>query len=325
MRTSALSFSRRRLTRSATIAVAAAAIVACGGTSSSSVGGISADTACADYASAICTKVSTCGATLTQLLWGDAATCTTRFKQACATALTAPSTSSTPDRAEACSKALASAGCDALLDRNLPTDCRAEPGKLVNGTACGDDGQCTSSYCNKGVDAVCGTCGTGRPKAGEACASDDNCDYGLKCANKLCVAPAPAGATCDVGHPCATALTCDGTTCAKAPADGQACKGDGLGNCDVGGGEFCGPKMKVCKKLKSASAGQTCGYDATTDDFTFCAASGTCKTMTGSPTGTCLAAAADGATCDPTNGPACKEGSKCVSGVCRIQDPSSCR
>src|SRR2546425_6327840 len=90
--------------------------------SSSSGGGgsVSADTACSDYAAAICGKANSCSPTLLASVWGDVTQCTTRFKQLCADALAAPSTGVTADFAESCSKAMANAGCDALFDRNTP-------------------------------------------------------------------------------------------------------------------------------------------------------------------------------------------------------------
>jgi hypothetical protein len=45
----------------------------------------------------------------------------------------------------------------------------------------------------------------------------------------------------------------------------------------------------------------------------------------GSTTGTCEAAAADGATCSDTTGPKCMNPAFCnAGGTCQISDPSSC-
>jgi hypothetical protein len=40
--------------------------------------------------------------------------------------------------------------------------------------------------------------------------------------------------------------------------------------------------------------------------------------------GTCVAAAADGAACDPTNGPMCTDPAVCVNSVCEVPDPTMC-
>jgi hypothetical protein len=303
-------------------------VIACSSSSSSSV---SVDQACADYANALCTKANTCGALFVELAYGDVATCMARFKPICASAFAAKGTSITTSRAEACVTAFGSAGCDAIFDRNTPSDCRATPGTLANGTACGDDNQCASAYCHKAANATCGTCGTARAKAGEACAIDENCDYGLACAASVCVARGQSGATCDAGHPCASALYCKvargatSGTCATPAAEGAMCSGTQGEGCLFVSGDFCNPKTSVCQKAGVASGGASCGYDAASGNFTFCSANGTCRTPMGSMMGTCLAAAADGAMCDATNGPKCMAGSTCVSAVCQKQDPSTCQ
>src|SRR5258708_4634539 len=114
-------------------------VAACSSSSSSS--SVSVDQACSDYATAFCAKASACSSLYVQISYGDAATCATRLKSLCASAFAAPSTSLTTDRAETCVKAVNSAACDALYDRNTPADCRSTAGKLANGTACGDDNQ----------------------------------------------------------------------------------------------------------------------------------------------------------------------------------------
>jgi hypothetical protein len=305
--------------------------LACSSSSSSS--SVSSDQACADYANAVCTKVSTCGPLFLQISYGDVATCTTRFKSLCTGAFAANGTSITADRAEKCVTAFNAAGCDALFDRNTPSDCRATAGSLANGTACGDDNQCQSTYCNKGANSNCGTCGTARSTAGQACNSDDNCDYGLVCAaNKLCIARGQAGATCDANHPCASTLYCNAAigamsgTCATPNAEGAMCmSGSGLGSCNALVGDFCNPKTKVCQKIVVASGGAACGYDMSSGSYTACGTNGLCKMPALSSTGTCLAAAADGATCDANNGPLCLAGATCVNGVCQKQDATSCK
>jgi hypothetical protein len=321
--------------------VLTALVFACSSSSSGSAA-VSTDTACADYATAICTKASTCSVIFLEISYGDTAACTTRFKSLCASAFAAHATSLTTDHVEKCIAALSSAGCDALYDRNTPADCRSTAGTLANGTACGDDNQCTSAYCNKGASSICGTCGVARSKVGEACTQDDNCDYGLVCIGggmtpQVCAARGGAGATCDAQHPCSTALACNVTsmagmpasgTCITPNAEGAACTtGLGLGSCDVlKAGDFCNPKSLVCQKLPIAAGGAACGFDPMTGIYTACAKNALCH-ESGPPPGmsVCIAAAADGAACDTTNGPPCTAGATCVNKVCQQPDASGCK
>ena len=310
--------------------VGIALIAAC--SSSSTSAPVSADQACSDYAAAICNRASTCSTVLVQVNWGDVASCAASFKTLCLNALAAPSTSITPNRTETCSKAITSATCDDVFDRNPPPDCRPTAGTIANGVACGDDSQCASTYCNRGANASCGTCSPVRAKVGEACTGDDSCDFQLKCASNVCVALGASGAACDVKRPCASSLVCSipmgamAGTCAAPAADGQPCtSGIGLGTCDIKTGDYCNPKTKVCEKLAVSTGTGACGYDMATGKVTVCASNGTCAALGVGMTGNCQAAAAAGATCNPTMGPACVVGATCVNNVCKLSDPASCR
>ncbi len=304
--------------------------------SSSSGSSVTAEQACSDYANGICNRVSACTTLFLQAEWGDSATCITRYKAICASALSAPNTGITPDRAVTCSKAITNASCDDLLNRNSPAECRSIAGTVANGAACGDDSQCVSAYCNHPANAVCGTCSPARAKSGEACATDENCDYQLTCSKaRVCVAYGGMGATCDDNHPCVASLACTvpaGSmmpqgTCAKPSAEGQACtSGVGVGSCDITTvGDYCNPKSKVCEKLGLASGTGDCGYDAQTGKLTVCTQRGTCPGVDTGMITKCIPAAADGAACNVTTGPKCLAGAQCVNGICKVSDPSSCR
>ena len=80
---------------------------------------------------------------------------------------------------------------------------------------------------------------------------------------------------------------------------------------------------KVCQKIKFAGPGEACG--SVNGDFVACRASGHCKVAAGQMMGTCLAAADDGAACDPVNGPTCKAVAVCAGGVCTLDDGLSCK
>ena len=283
--------------------------------------GVSADKACTDLAAALCTQLSNCAAPLITTSYGDVATCQARAKLGCMPSLTAPGTSATPDKLDKCATAFASGTCDALFSRDMPSACIPDPGKLANGAACGDDSQCTSTYCKKPAGMVCGVCGM-RSTAGGACAVNEDCDYKLACANMVCVAYGAVGASCDAGHPCADPNVCKAGTCATPAGAGQACTPTASGgDCDQTKGLFCNPQTRVCAQATFAGAGQPCGI--VNGGFTACSAGGTCKLGAG-VSGTCSAPAADGAACDPANGVGCVAPAECVNSVCKLPDPASC-
>ena len=301
-------------------ASAALFAIACSSSSGSSV---SNDQAAADVAKAFCQKFQSCAPLYIQVSYGDEATCETRFKLAVAPTLTANGTGATTGQYESCSSELANASCDDMLSRNFPQSCRTVAGSLGDGTACGVDAQCKGKLCRLADNSNCGACST-IGAGGAACTSDSECDYGLTCANKVCVQYGAAGASCDTTHPCKPTLACNNGTCATPGEAGAACPMLGGGGCDTLKGLYCNAS-KVCASVATGNAGQACGYDVSAATYTVCTASGTCKLNTGSTAGTCMAPAADGAACDTTNGPSCTPPATCSGGVCKIADPSTCK
>ncbi len=246
-----------------------------------------------------------------------------RAKLGCMPALTAPGTSATPDKLDSCATAVDTLMCDALYTRNTPMACIPAAGKLANGSACGDDAQCMSTYCKKPAGNVCGVCGA-RSTAGGACSIDADCDYQLACANSVCVAYGALGASCDAGHPCAQPNVCKSGTCAAPAEAGQPCTPSlGGGDCDQTKGLFCNPSSAtagVCAIATFVGPGQPCGLVG--GGVVGCSGGGLCK-RTGLM-GTCVAPAADGAACDATNGPPCLQPAECVGGVCKLPNPAGC-
>jgi hypothetical protein len=293
---------------------------------------VSDDQAAADAANAFCSRVSACVPALTSLQWGDASTCTSKYKNVLLGTLHATGTSATPASLEACAQAIPGASCDDLLDRNLPDPCRAKAGSLMDGQACGDNSQCTGKMCNIAPGKICGVC-SAPAAAGAACQSNEDCDYGLDCvgaaAMKVCTARAAAGQPCDGAHTCLPTLACKAGTCGTPDPADTACVA-GKDTCDTAHGVFCNPISSKCVKVTFAKPGGTCGI--VSDGIVLCESGGTdiSTSCTGfkypaTPTGTCAAPAADGMACNDATGPTCVPPSICVNGACQVKDPSGCR
>jgi hypothetical protein len=292
--------------------------------SSSSSAPVTADDACNTGAAALCGKVKSCAPLLLTLIFGDEATCTAAYKQACLATLAAPKTGATPAAIKQCGTDAMSSACSELLSHNPPTSCRPTGGMIANGMACGDDWQCTSGRCSVPANATCGVCGD-RAAAGGTCTGDEDCAYALACTAGVCVARGAPGAPCDLTHPCAFGSACiaaDGGTsgtCGTPAAAGEPCTG---GECDTASAAFCNPLTRRCQVAMSAMAGGACGI--VNGNLVFCeGAAGACTTPTGAVMGTCPALVEPGGAC--AMGMPCKAGSKCVNSVCKISDPSSCQ
>lgn len=284
---------------------------------------IDGPTACADLASAYCTKINSCAPLSLEIAFGDVATCTARGTATCKASLAAKGTSATPASHEACAKAIASESCDDAFTGKQPAACATAPGTLAADAACGEDAQCQSAFCTKVGGAYCGKCATA-PAAGADC-SNGRCGAGLVCAaNAKCVAPGALDATCDANTPCLATLSCHGGKCVTPVADGAACDPQQMttAGCSPTSGDYCNALTKVCTKVTIATTNQQCGLAR--GGLTGCSAAGHCRVPMNMATGVCVAAAADGAACDDANGPSCMAGSRCTNAICKPDDPTSC-
>jgi hypothetical protein len=306
-----------------------AATAGSGGSSDDVATGPTAQQACAQLAASLCERLATCAPAFLAVHYGDPPTCGSRLGPACVKALALPNTVKTPSWTAACAAALSASSCADILLRNTPAACIPPPGPLADGAVCGEDGQCASGLCAYALDQACGHCQK-KGAAGGGCTRDDDCDVGLACAdNKLCAVIGKAGAGCDKNHPCSPDLSCLGAgssqgSCTQAGGPGAQCdpKQQTKPGCDASHGLFCNPYTSVCQIVTYAKGGEPCGVVG--NGYALCTASAMCK-LASAYSGTCLAAAADGAACDATAGPLCVSLAHCVSHVCMPPEPGACK
>lgn len=269
----------------------------------------------------------------------------TRARAACTSGATAPGTSATAATIDACASAVAAASCDPRDERPL---CEPAPGKLGDGTACFDEGQCTSGFCRHApAGATLARCGVCSPliaigasctatdrcvkdaaclngacvritkvAAGGACVGQANleCEDGLVCAESgKCAARVAAGGACKSSPECDLDLICASSKCASKRAEGESCKGDE----ECGAGLVCAPKTGKCTKPKLAAPGEKC------DGVLTQCTTGGCSAATN---GVCPTVQAEGGPCDPADRKnTCDRFLRCVEGKCIVDDPASCK
>lgn len=105
-----------------------------------------ASLACGTFADTLCARIQVCASFALAAAFGDVDTCRRRIDLSCNSALLAPQTSSSPASVAACAQWLLALSCDAISTGDLGTACRAAPGGLALGGACGDDAQCASTF-----------------------------------------------------------------------------------------------------------------------------------------------------------------------------------
>jgi hypothetical protein len=272
-------------------------------------------------AAALCDRISTCSPTALKLFYGDVATCSSRAALGCMTDQGTSGITRTPDDLVACADAVKPAACTDLLANKYPPICDVKPGTAINGTACGSDWQCVSTYCNK-TDMACGVCGP-RQAAGGDCTVDAGCNKGLVCANKKCVAPGGPDADCHpVNQPCRGDLYCAKATnkCTAKVGAGASCVDDQA--CDLTKGVIC--IQMTCTMINVAGAGSTCGLPSKTLCTGFSGlgqAQDPCSNILGN--GVCAKTADDGTACGMDH-KVCLAPAACVNGVCRLPSVPNC-
>jgi hypothetical protein len=275
-------------------------------------------TACAAYASALCTQLASCSPALLRSLYGELAVCGERTRGACERSASAAAAVGTGAGITLCATALSAVSCEDLLNNSLPEACRPLPGQRDNPSACGEQAECASLRCARASDALCGHCAE-LANEGEPCTSASDCAGGLVCTTaELCALPLAERGTCAADRPCAFPLVCAGGACSATLAAGSACdpKAD---RCNAFAGEVCGPLSLVCEPLRYERAAGPCGY--VDGGWTACTQGATCSGS--GATSHCLPAAADGEACS-SRGPGCLSPARCSDGVCTVGSVAEC-
>jgi len=330
----------------------ACAMVGCGGaveplgdaadSGTGDSGPVTIEQACHDQETSFCALVDQCTqGNYVQRYFGSMASCVADETAACGTNLAAPQSARNAAAAEACAAARSSESCVAWFDDDTPGACRSIAGPRADGSACGVNSQCASSYCALTPTTACGTCQP-LPAANAPCQSSSQCPYEMSCpivvpaTTGVCTPYATEGSACDDYLPCQAGLACIGSNTAKgvkgtcqaaATTAGAACSNATGPGCDDITYLYC--VEGKCQVRAIVGAGQPCdiGYGA---PYSRCADGAACIQNPGTTVGTCAAAAANGAACDTTVGPLCLPTSKCITadggtaGTCMATDPTSC-
>jgi len=351
-------FLRAAKTASMSLALGAVACSSSGSGSTDAGSSMTPQQACAAQAQAGCTLRSGCSNTFAiNHTFPDEMTCETRGAETCVSGQAAKGSSQTVAKIGDCATAYPTEACQDYFDNNPVAACAPATGTLQVGEPCGASGQCQSAFCATGADQACGTCQP-PPAVGTPCQIIADCGHDLGCAIPAgqvagtCAAFAMAGQACLTNvAPCAAGLSCvgDNTTamtmgkCATAGSTvGSACDGSRKteASCDGDKGLVCIPTAKgsaigTCQNIQLVAPGAPCGNigSAPITGYALCQAGGLCVIPTGASTGTCVAAAADGAACDNdvTKGPPCLSPAKCVpatatatAGTCTFPDATKC-
>lgn len=298
---------------------------------------VGADQACADFATANCTKLDQCILNGTTIRYGGASTCQARQKQACLVRLGATGTGNDPAAVELCVSELPSAACGEF-DLGVIPECEAQIGTLPAGAPCAFSGQCQSANCAIVNGTNCGTCAPAN-QAGDSCATT-SCSTGSVCvaATQECQPRGAMGSACDADHPCGAGSSCvtpaamsSGTCQAAGGSVGVSCdpKRQTAPGCDPNAGLYCDSTTDTCLATTYVTAGAQCGL--VNHATAACTNASTCFGAQGQNPGTCVADATNGTACDTQAGPSCIPPARCVigaptatSGVCRLPDPTKC-
>jgi hypothetical protein len=293
-----------------------------------------ATAACAEVATARCTRSSKCtGGVATKAHDTSIDACIGRVTAECEEATSFAAFDAAA--AKGCVAAIGAQSCAALVAGVTLAECVLH-GTRLKGAPCGRGEQCDTGYCAKSPASACGQCAA-PPEAGHACAAPADCgDRGdLSCVRSLCTPFEEKGQQCSVEDRCGPGLTCatpDGGTfarCVDAPVLDEPCAPAGAAEstCAASLGLYCSSAGRGAR-TNLARTGQPCG--ALDMGRTECNAGAVCVLTSGSATGTCRPPVGEGGACDPAAGSPCASPGACVvaagdtSGRCTVVNPSRC-
>ena len=263
---------------------------------------------CALLGTAICEKYAQCAPFYVDATYGGVARCADRY----ASSQCGASTAAVPDPS-ACTAALANASCDLFLSGSV-SECDPK-GTLADAAPCAQSIECISGSCPVEDGVLCGTCQPSIAEGGACGAPSQMCAKGTVCKNSVCTKLALPGEPCATYTDCSGPLLCVGGQCTRGASEGETCtfKTNDL-PCDNFAGLFCSNATAKCKAMKLAEPGQSCGYDAATDDVVRCK-NGTCINAS------CVSHLHDGDACSPIMAsglPTCEAPSRCVAETCQL-------
>lgn len=289
------------------------------------------EVACQEGSKAYCDYAARCLPPQLKALYGDSATCESRLYLSCMESF-APGSTATGESLSTCTKAIAALSCDGAIDSQAA--CNPTPGTLTNGSPCGSDYQCQSTYCKltsngSGMTSTCGAC-TQRAKVGDSCDATE-CEFGLGCVSQgtgpsKCVTPAAEGSQCSSNAACQSGLICSNNLCAKPTylGPGASCDPNKAPSCDFRQGLYCN-NSKICEAVKYANNGEACG-SMQNGTLTLCQGGAACIQMGGIlGSRTCVAPAKDGQPCNSATGPGCLSPATCVNNVCTVPSAAACK
>jgi hypothetical protein len=226
---------------------------------------------------------------------------------------------------ETCAMAEASESCGTYVSTQSSAvpGCSLAKGTIANGGGCAFNTQCTSEFCEVSDTSLCGVCAP-PPVTGDDCTARRYCGQsGLRCVVDPLTSLAECqnvladGATCAFSNQCGLQSFCananeakgvTGTCTPLSTIPGSACDTALNKSCDpIWAGLTCDSVSKTCQPVPVATAGQACGTNKVTHEYTACTGGSSCL-------GTlCVAIVKDGEACDSLVGPLCESPAVCVS------------
>ncbi len=298
------------------LSLGALSLPGCGGDTTTAV---TAESACASLAKAICGRSDTCSPFTAEFAYGDVATCEARVTPRCLETPDLAGATVTPEEIQACADAYSDQTCSQAFAGVSPEDCRL-PGEKADGATCAVGVQCKGGACRTSGEGQCGACATPLAAGATCDVAEDVCDAGLFCSSaKKCESPAEKGQACTSEMPCEGGLSCNGGICGSPLPEGGDC---GAGQtCDLAAGLFCNSVSKKCTPIGIAKLGEACGFDQATGGIVLCEADVECDFAAS----TCIAKLKEGDACtiDADSGTShCATGFQCVSGKCSTGYPT---